>query len=74
MLALAYEQLRQKPGAVAEYKWILKAYPKLNKKDQDAGGARVAGAHAAFALLEPEFKAYKKMKITLRKKTLIATH
>ena len=52
------------------YKELVKRYPKLDKKDQEAPGAGLAGAHAAFELLDPEFTAYKRMKITLNKKTL----
>ncbi|MEE2902198.1 MAG: tetratricopeptide repeat protein [Myxococcota bacterium] len=69
-LALNYETLKQRPKALKEYKWILKTYPKLVKKAQEADGARLAGAHAAFVMLEPEFKAFKKMKVTLKKKVL----
>lgn len=69
-LALAYEKLQKKKKALSEYKYILKAYPKLDKKAQEDDGARLAGAHAAFVMLEPEFLKFKKMKVTLKKKVL----
>jgi tetratricopeptide (TPR) repeat protein len=71
-IALAYEELKQHPMAVGVYKELVQLYPKLGKADQEAPGARLAAAHSAFELLEPEFKAYEGMKITLNKKTLEA--
>ena len=69
-IALALEELKQHPQAVTEYKWLRDNYSKLPKADQEAPGARLAGAHSAFELLEPEFADYMKLKITLNKKTL----
>lgn len=71
-IALAYEELKQHPQAVAVYKELVTLYPKLSKSEQEAAGARLAAAHSAFEMLEPEFKAYEAMKITLNKKTLEA--
>lgn len=71
-IALAFEELKQKPQAVAEYKWLKDNYGKLEKAAQEASGARLAGAHAAFELLEPEYAEYNKLKITLNKKSLEA--
>lgn len=70
-IALALEQQKQHPQAVAEYKWLVANYGKLPAKDQEATGARLAGAHAAFELLDPEYVDYSKLKITLNKKTLL---
>ncbi|MCB9650064.1 MAG: tetratricopeptide repeat protein [Deltaproteobacteria bacterium] len=70
--ALAQEKLNNKKGAVKEYQWLVKEYPKLDKKDQEADGARLAGAHAAFELLEPEYVGFEKLKVTLNKKSLLA--
>ena len=70
--ALAQEKLNNKKGAVKEYQWLVKEYPKLDKKDQETDGARLAAAHAAFELLEPEYAGYEKLKVTLNKKTLLA--
>lgn len=70
--ALALEKLSKKREAMAEYQWLAKEYPRLAKKDQEADGARLAGAHAAFELLEPEYKRYVEMKVTLRKETLLS--
>lgn len=71
-IALAYEELKQKPQAVNVYKELVQLYPKLKKEEQEAPGARLAAAHAAFELLEPEFREYERLKITLNKKTLQA--
>ncbi|MFO0726779.1 MAG: tetratricopeptide repeat protein [Myxococcota bacterium] len=71
-IALAMEELKQHPQAVTEYKWLRDNYSKLPKADQETPGARLAGAHSAFELLEPEFADYMKMKITLNKATLKA--
>lgn len=70
-IALAYEQMKQKPQAVTEYKWLVANYGKLPAKDQEAPGARLAGAHAAFELLDPEYTDYARLKITLNKQTLL---
>ncbi|MEL6186134.1 MAG: tetratricopeptide repeat protein, partial [Myxococcota bacterium] len=69
--ALALEKLNRKPDAMKEYEWLVRTYPKLEKKDQEMDGARLAGAHAAFELLEPEYKRYAAMKVTLKKKSLL---
>jgi hypothetical protein len=71
-IALAKEQLKLHPEAVKEYKYLVQNFSKLPPKDQEASGARLAGAHAAFELLDPEYVDYSKMKITLAKQTLIA--
>lgn len=71
-IALAFEEQKQHPQAVVEYKWLAANYAKLDKSAQEAAGARLAGAHAAFELLEPEFADFNKLKITLNKKTLEA--
>lgn len=68
--AKAQEKLKNKPAAMKEYKWLVAEYPKLPKADQEAEGARLAGAHAAFELLEPEYADYAKMKVTLQRKSL----
>ena len=68
--AKAQEKLKNKPAAMKEYKWLVAEYPKLPKADQEAEGARLAGAHAAFELLEPEYTDYTKMKVTLQRKSL----
>lgn len=70
-VALAREQLKQHADAVKEYKYLVAGFGKLPAKDQEAPGARLAGAHAAFELLDPEYNDYSKMKITLQKQTLI---
>lgn len=70
-LALMHEKLGKRRDAIKEYKELVKRYPKLKKKDQEADGARLAGAHAAFELLEADWEGYRKMKVTLNKKTLI---
>ncbi|MEQ9498319.1 MAG: tetratricopeptide repeat protein [Deltaproteobacteria bacterium] len=69
-VALAYEKLGKRRDALKEYTALVKQYPKLKKKDQDADGARLAGAHAAFELLEGEWTGFKNMKLTLNRKTL----
>lgn len=71
-IALAFEELKQHPQAVVEYKYLVANYSKLEKASQEAPGARLAGAHAAFELLESEFADFNRMKITLNKKTLEA--
>jgi hypothetical protein len=71
-IALAHEQLKQKPQAIAEYKYLVANYSKLPAKDQEQPGARLAGAHAAFELLDPEYSDYARLKITLNKQTLLA--
>jgi tetratricopeptide (TPR) repeat protein len=71
-VALAYEQQKQHPQAVQEYKWLAANYTKLPASDQEAPGAQLAGAHAAFELLDPEYVDYARMKVTLNKKTLLA--
>lgn len=70
--ALAQEQLKNKKGAMKVYKWLVKEFPKLKKKEQKAEGAQLAGAHAAFELLEPEYVFFEKMKVTLNPKKLKA--
>ena len=55
-----------------EYKWLVANYSKLPSTDQEAPGAQLAGAHAAFELLDPEYVDYSRMKVTLNKKTLVA--
>ncbi|MCK6544331.1 tetratricopeptide repeat protein [Myxococcota bacterium] len=70
-LALMKEQLKQKPDADREYKWIVAQFPKLTDKEREAPGARLAGAHAAFELLEPEYGEYARKKITLQKQSLL---
>ncbi len=70
--ALAQEKLKNKKGAMKVYAWLVKEFPKLKKKDQKAEGAQLAGAHAAFELLEPEYVYFEKMKVTLDKKKLKA--
>lgn len=69
-LALAQEKLGKRREALKEYQNLVKRYPKLAKKDQEADGARLAGAHAAFELLESEWTGFKNMKLTLNRKTL----
>ena len=69
--ALALEKQSKRPAAMKEYQWLVKEYPKLPAEAQKASGAQLAGAHAAFELLEPEYEGYADMKITLRKKTLL---
>lgn len=71
-IALAFEEMKQHPQAVNEYKWLAANYSKLDKASQDAAGAKLAGAHSAFELLEPEFADFNRLKITLNKKTLEA--
>lgn len=68
--ALMLEKMKKRSQAMKEYKWLVSHYSKLPKKDQEAEGAQLAGAHAAFELLEPEFTQYKNMRITLNRKTL----
>lgn len=69
--AKAQEKLKNKPNALKEYKWLASQYGKLPKADQEAEGARLAGAHAAFELLEAEYQDYARMKVTLDRKSLI---
>lgn len=68
--ALMQEKQKNKPAAMKEYKRLVSEYGKLPQKDQEEEGARLAGAHAAFELLDPEYLSYAKMKVTLNKKTL----
>jgi hypothetical protein len=64
------EQLKHKPAAMKEYKWLVAEYPKLPKADQ-GGEAGPPGRRArAFELLEPEYREYTKMKITLQRTSL----
>lgn len=69
--ALALEKQKKRKDAMKEYQWLVKEFPKLPKKEQEAPGAQLAGAHAAFELLEPEYQKYQEMKITLRKQSLL---
>ncbi len=69
-IALAQEKMGSKRDALKEYQWLVKEHPKLDAKSRDADGARLAGAHAQFELLEQEFIRFKAMKITLQKKAL----
>jgi tetratricopeptide (TPR) repeat protein len=71
-IALAQEQLKQKGEAIKEYKYLVANYSKLPAADQKAPGAQLAGAHAAFELLDPEYADYSKLKITLAKQSLLA--
>lgn len=71
-LALAYEQQKQHPQALGEYKSLVSGYAKLSAKDRDTPGARLAVAHAAFELLDPEYAEYMRMRVTLNKRTLTA--
>jgi tetratricopeptide (TPR) repeat protein len=70
--ALMMEKQKQKPAAMKEYKRLVAEYGKLPKKDQEEETSRLAGAHAAFELLDPEYAAYAKMKVTLNKNSLKA--
>jgi len=60
---LVDEKLGKRREALKEYKWIVGAYPKLDAEEQKKPGAQLAGAHASFELLEPEFQAFKDIKI-----------
>lgn len=71
-IALAQEQLKQKGEAIKEYKYLVANFSKLPAADQKAAGAQLAGAHAAFELLDPEYTDYAKLKITLAKQSLLA--
>ena len=70
-IAKAQEKIGQRSRAMKEYRDLVKRYPELEKADQEADGARLAASHAAFELLEAEWLAYKKMRITLRRQTLL---
>ena len=69
--ALLLEKMKKRSQAVKEYQYLVREFPKLKKEDQKVEGSMLAAAHAGFELLEPEFSKYKKMRVTLRKSTLI---
>jgi TolA-binding protein len=69
--ALMLEKTGNKRDAMKEYRWIVAEFPKLSAAEQKKEGAQLAGAHAKFELLQPEFEAFKKLKINrLTKKVL----
>ncbi len=70
-VALMQEKLGKKSEAMKEYRWIVTEYPKLTEEERKDEGAQLAGAHAKFELLDVEYKAFQKIKITkLSKKQL----
>ncbi|MEO1233928.1 MAG: tetratricopeptide repeat protein, partial [Myxococcota bacterium] len=70
--ALALEKLKRPADAKKEFEWLVRAYPKLKRRARDSDEARLAGAHAAFKLLDPDYRRYAALKVTLRKKSLLA--
>lgn len=70
--ALALEKQGKRSAALKEFKWLVNEVSRLPQAVKDSDGARLAAAHAAFELLEPEFDTYKRMKVTLSRQSLIA--
>lgn len=60
--AQAYEKLGDTKSAVQVYEALVKAYPKLEKKEQENPVLRDAVAHAAFRLLDPQFESFVDLK------------
>ena len=69
---LLLEKMKKRSAAMKEYAWLVKEYGRLKKDDQRVEASMLAAAHSAFELLEPEFSRFKKMKVTLNKKKLLA--
>ncbi|MEL7369553.1 MAG: tetratricopeptide repeat protein, partial [Myxococcota bacterium] len=69
--ALLLEKMKKRDAAMAEYRWLVRAYGQLTSSDKNKEASMLAAAHAAFELLEPEFSKYKKIRVTLNKKTLL---
>jgi TolA-binding protein len=58
------EKLGERQEAMKEYAWIVKEYPNLDPEEQKKEGAQLAGAHARFELLEPEYRSFSKISFT----------
>ncbi|MBK8013969.1 MAG: tetratricopeptide repeat protein [Deltaproteobacteria bacterium] len=70
-VALNLEKQKKKPLALKEYKWLVSEFPKLPAAARESDGVRTAGARAAFELLEPEYESYRRLKVTLNRKSLL---
>ncbi|MCB9655971.1 MAG: tetratricopeptide repeat protein [Deltaproteobacteria bacterium] len=70
-VALNLEKQKKQPLAMKEYKWLVSEFPKLPAAAREMDGVRAAGARAAFELLEPEYENYRRMKVTLNRKSLL---
>ena len=71
-VALAFLQQKKATEAEREFRWLLGRYPVLSKEAQASDQVRRAAAHAEFALLEAEYKRYARMRVSLKKRTLLA--
>jgi len=69
--ALMLEKQGKRGEAMKEYKWLVAEYPKLSPEDQKDDGAQLAGAHAKFELLEPEFQDFKEVQINRLSKRVL---
>lgn len=58
------------PAVMRRFKGLAADYKKLPAKAKSVPAVQLAGAHAAFSMLRPEFDSYMKMKVTLNRKTL----
>ncbi|MEM1022747.1 MAG: tetratricopeptide repeat protein [Myxococcota bacterium] len=61
---LVDEKLGKRRDAMKEYAWIVQEFPNLKPEEQKKEGAQLAGAHARFELLEPEFQSFSKISFT----------
>ncbi len=68
--ALALTALKQNRGATKEFQRLVRDYRGLKDDDRSKASSMQAVAHAAFELLEPDFRAFMRMKVTLRPQTL----
>jgi tetratricopeptide (TPR) repeat protein len=69
--ALMLEKQGKRRDAMKEYQWLVAEYPELSPEDQKADGAQLAGAHAKFELLEPEFQAFENIEINRLSKAVL---
>ena len=69
--ALLLEKMNKRTAALKEFQWLVKEYKRLKSEDQKAETSMLAAAHGAFELLELDFNKYKRMRVTLNKKTLL---
>ena len=65
-----YSKLGRAPDAKRAYRSSITRYKQLSARKKSEAGAKQAAAHAAYQLLEIDFRTFKKTKISLSKKSL----
>lgn len=70
--ALALEASGDHRRASKSFRWLVDMYPELTAKDRELSGVQRAAAHAAFELLETDFEAFNRMKLTTTRASLEA--